>query len=364
MLHYVECQNQEEYKELQTDHFGYGYEWWNGGSSIFDNPAHGVYPVYMVIDTASMAIGEIAPEDATQINFDAYSDYISGDDNDDDDYEDDGSLYDDPVQQPSSNIGAYIATQSGFSIFYAGKSYVVGNDHTNFSSIKTALQIGDYSCIESLCNTAIAINNFGKGNIAVIDGVVYYHGEQLHGAIVNTILKLIRDDFDTGPLDKFLYNLNCNPSKRAVDELYNFLEIGNLPITEDGCFLAYKKVRGDYKDIHSGTFDNSIGAVCSMPRNRVDDDSARTCSAGLHVCSYDYLKHFGNGSWDRVVICKINPRDVVSIPIDYNFTKMRVCEYTVIAEDFDYKEKNTLFNTSVYTYDDEYDDEYDEYDQE
>jgi hypothetical protein len=66
-----------------------------------------------------------------------------------------------------------------------------------------------------------------------------------------------------------------------------------------------------------------------MPRNKVDDNQNNTCSYGLHFCSEGYLKHFGGA---RTVIVKINPRDVVSIPNDYNQTKGRTCRYEVIGE--------------------------------
>ena len=42
-----------------------------------------------------------------------------------------------------------------------------------------------------------------------------------------------------------------------------------------------------------------------------------------------YLNHFGG---ERTVIVKINPRDVVSIPTDYNEAKGRACRYEVIGE--------------------------------
>jgi len=104
-----------------------------------------------------------------------------------------------------------------------------------------------------------------------------------------------------------------------------------LPITSDGYFLAYKKVRPDFLDIHSGTMNNAPGQVVEMERNEVDDDQNRTCSAGLHFCSQEYLNHFGD-STSRTVIVKINPCDVVSIPTDYNNAKGRACRYEVIGE--------------------------------
>ena len=143
---------------------------------------------------------------------------------------------------------------------------------------------------------------------------------------------MLTEDFPIEPLVLFVENLMENPSRRAVQELYGFLEKNSLPITPDGHFLAYKKVRDDYKDIHSGTMDNSVGQIVEMERNAVDDDKDRTCSTGLHFCSQDYLPHFGTGPGNRVVILKINPRDVVSIPSDYNDSKGRACRYEVIDE--------------------------------
>jgi hypothetical protein len=78
--------------------------------------------------------------------------------------------------------------------------------------------------------------------------------------------------------------------------------------------------------------DNSIGKIVEMERNEVDDNKDQTCSTGLHFCSQDYLPHFGNGYDSRVVILKINPADVVSIPSDYNNAKGRACKYEVVGE--------------------------------
>lgn len=143
---------------------------------------------------------------------------------------------------------------------------------------------------------------------------------------------MLREGFNVNPFVKFMENLMLNPSKRAVDELYGFLEACNLPITPDGHFLAYKRVRNDYRDIYTGTMDNSVGNVLEMQRNAVDEDKDRTCSAGLHFCSKTYLPHFGCGGGSRVVVVKINPRDVVAIPSDYNNAKGRTCRYEVVDE--------------------------------
>jgi hypothetical protein len=138
---------------------------------------------------------------------------------------------------------------------------------------------------------------------------------------------------DISPLVLFIENLMLNPSFRAVNELYGFMEKHNLPLTDDGHFLAYKKVRADFKDIHSGTFDNSVGNVLEMERNQVNEDKNQTCSSGLHFCGFSYLSSFGSNTVGdyNVVILKIHPRDVVSIPSDYNDAKGRTCRYEVIG---------------------------------
>jgi hypothetical protein len=139
-------------------------------------------------------------------------------------------------------------------------------------------------------------------------------------------------------------NMMTNPSFRAVNELYGFLEKNNLPITPDGHFLAYKRVRENYTDCHTGKMDNSVGKVVEMERNKVDDNQNNTCSSGLHFCSENYLRSFGG---ERTVIVKINPRDVVSIPTDYDNSKGRACRYEVIGEVGVNPEDNVEFTAPV-----------------
>jgi hypothetical protein len=67
-----------------------------------------------------------------------------------------------------------------------------------------------------------------------------------------------------------------------------------------------------------------------MPREECDSDPTVTCSSGLHVGSMEYVAQFGYS--DSVILeCLINPRHVIAVPIDYNNTKMRVCEYYPFA---------------------------------
>ena len=242
------------------------------------------------------------------------------------------------------------------SIMIDGKMKPIDTAHTNYDAIKNAIIACQWDIIPNLINIkeqveAAIQSSATAGKVTIENGEVFYNNKAIHNSLTERIIDMVRQGFDIGYMVKFLENLMKNPSFRAVNELYGFLESGSIPITENGTFLAYKKIRNNWTDIHSGTFDNSIGAVCEMPRNMVDEDSSRTCSAGLHVCSYDYLAHFSRDNNDRVVICEINPADVVSIPADYNNTKMRVCKYTVIGEVEDYKESEILNNSFISTND-------------
>jgi len=225
-----------------------------------------------------------------------------------------------------------IFTENTITIVLNGKTETIHKDNVNFNEVKKAFKAGDYDAILTLVNPVLAVKNFVKGRLEYKDGVFTYQGFPLNSVLTGKMLNMMKQGFPIDPMVNFINNLMENPSKRAVEELYSFLEKNNLPLTEDGHFLAYKKIRGDYLDIHSGTMDNSVGKVLEMPRNMVDEDKNRTCSAGLHFCSISYLPHFGGSSGTRVVILKINPKDVVAIPADYNDSKGRTCRYEVIGE--------------------------------
>lgn len=173
------------------------------------------------------------------------------------------------------------------------------------------------------------------------NGKFYYKGYMLKNYLAQKIIETKTKANETGedlkhllrPMFMFLDNLLENPSLNSVSQLYRFVEHTKLPLTEDGCLLAYKIIRKDYTDKHTGKMDNSIGATVSMERNQVTDDPNQTCSSGLHFCSYNYATgFFNNSNHDRMVVIKINPSDVVSIPTDYNNEKGRCCKYEVLYE--------------------------------
>ena len=232
---------------------------------------------------------------------------------------------------------SYIRTDDHLTIvFDDGVSATVYATAPKYKAIVLALKDKDYDYARELALPveqvkAQLFDTFGinEDQVIIEHGIVKYEGKEMDNTLTRRMLQMLDEGFDIAPLKLFLVNLQQNPSYRAVNELYSFLEKGNLPITEDGYFLAYKKVRADYRDVHSGKFDNSVGQVVQMPRNEVDEDSRNECSNGLHFCSKDYLSNFGG---EHIMIVKINPADVVAIPADYNGSKGRTCRYLVIGE--------------------------------
>ena len=80
-----------------------------------------------------------------------------------------------------------------------------------------------------------------------------------------------------------------------------------MPLTPDGNFLAYKGVRDDYTDWHSGKFSNQVGDVNEMARNYVCDDANIGCSYGFHAGSLEYARGYGRGG--HLMVVEIDPSD-------------------------------------------------------
>lgn len=252
---------------------------------------------------------------------------------------------------------AYIYTTNGISVLLNGVLTALAKDDPRYDPLVSALNAGetDDSVLSALIATPkvqleAAIDAVKLSSLISIAGdMVFYKERPLDNSLTRRMLDHLRQGISVAPLVPFLENLETNPSRRVEQNLYEFLEHGRIPLTTDGHFLAYKAVRGDWYDIHSGTFNNAIGEIVEVERNQVDEDADRTCSYGLHVCSFEYLPHFSHAD-GHVVIVKINPRDVVAIPRDYNNTKMRVCRYEVVGEVDDYygKRENYLSTQAVF----------------
>lgn len=227
----------------------------------------------------------------------------------------------------------FIMTPSAIAIFPVGVPPIqLDSSHLNFAAVQTALKAGNIDEAIELASVTAFVQKVSGGLVEVSANGVTYKGAPLSNYLTTVMTRFFTEGLPVQHFVNFLVNLMDNPSRTAIQELYLFLEGANLPITEDGCFLAYKAVRHDFRDKYSGKCDNSPGQVLDMPRREVDDNRDRTCSYGYHAAAYDYAKNFLGSGGDRMVVVKINPRDVVSVPSDYQNQKLRMCHYEVMYE--------------------------------
>lgn len=231
----------------------------------------------------------------------------------------------------NTNTPAFIITDSSVTVIINGNPLTMNSDNINYNNVIEALADGRYDCLEDMFDTGKAIATFAEGNFEITDSEIRYKGELVHNHVVDRIFTFMQKGLPYKPLLNFLDKLMSNPSRRAVNELYKFLEHKNMPLTADGNFQAYKSVKVDYFDHHTGKFSNKVGSVLEMARNNVCDDANIGCSHGFHCGSLSYAKSFGVGG-SRLLIVEINPADVVSVPTDSECQKLRTAKYKVVSE--------------------------------
>jgi hypothetical protein len=186
----------------------------------------------------------------------------------------------------------------------------------------------------------VVVDKYSDKLFRVENGLVFVKNDDgtessLPTVIGDRLVQFAQEGLPYKPLLNFWRRLLLNPSYDAVHRLFVCLETNNHPISPDGRFLAWKKVKrvgntDKLVDIYSGKFDNSVGATPTVRRNEVDDDSDKTCSNGLHLSSFSYACNNYGSSNDVLVEVLCDPANVVAVPTDYNNQKMRVTTYEVV----------------------------------
>ena len=240
-------------------------------------------------------------------------------------------LNDSSVIVLDTSTGEQIKFFSTDTRYQAAIDLIKNNNFADIFKLDTKTVINKFLEQQDRYNSVVVKIIDGVGKVILRD---FNMEVDLHPAITARIIKMNKQGFKPDALINFISNLYENPNKTAIDELYLFIEACNLPITEDGRFVAYKIVKADYMDIYTGTMSNKVGENPMMPRHMVDTNRHNTCAAGLHFCSKEYLNSYGSSSrdTDRCMLVKINPADVVSIPSDYNNAKGRAWTYMVVGE--------------------------------
>lgn len=229
----------------------------------------------------------------------------------------------------------YNISDNDLNFFAKGRLHTVPSDHVNFATIRTRLLDGDEDRDElvRLADVRITLTEAAKGKLEIVGNTIMYAGQSLHGVWVDKIFAFMEKGENFQPVFNALENLMTNPTPEARQRLPIFVERNKMGFLPDGRIVALKVVRDTYKDVHSNTFDNSVGKVVEIPREICDADPNRTCSSGLHVGAMQYLPDFGLYNRDRrVMLVAFWPADAVAVPIDYDGSKLRVCRYEVIDE--------------------------------
>lgn len=242
----------------------------------------------------------------------------------------------------------YIQTPNGISLSINGKFTTIGSNDHRYNEVIKALKENRLDDIPSIIDSSLLFSDID--GIELVDGRVVIDGKVIPDVLTDRVLNFKEKGLPFEPLVLFARKLLENPSYNSRQMLYSFLEHNGHPITKNGNFIAYKKVKSDFTDCHTGKFDNSVGNTVSMPREEVDDNPNNTCSSGLHVAAYGYASTFSSG---HLLEVEVDPKDVVSVPVDYNGEKMRVCRYEVKALC-----ESRLDNVDLYE-EEEYDDEFD-----
>ena len=255
----------------------------------------------------------------------------------------------------------YTMSEESITILWEGKPYSVRKDNANFALLRQALFNADYDKVGEYLDIQKAVEDFVDGEVEVKDEVVYYHGNRVHGVVVDKLLEMLRAGLkDSAPFVNYIKRLMLNPSSNSVEELYTFLGYKQLPITPEGKVLGYKGVQHDFWST-TGNADtlvvqgktnerhqilNEVGETIEVQRRCVDDNKDRHCSHGLHIGSYDYAEGWA-GSDGKLLLVEFDPEDAVSVPTDCGYQKLRVSKYKVIA---DITETREELNKAVYNH--------------
>lgn len=269
-------------------------------------------------------------------------------------------------------------------IFLGGMPVAVGEEHPKFGKVNGLRLSGELR--EMSEEDVMEVLNEQKGTKwtnkmteggaeLTVYGLIDKQGNLIESDLSKKLAQALGEDPDNEEriraMVRFLIRAKENPSLPDSDKLYRWIFSEKLTLTPDGHFLGYKSVaktpksggqeiklpNGDrereeyaftmhdgdvfWSHFSGGGITNGVefpgqvpqwvGSVVEMPRDKVDSRGHVECSVGLHVGTYGYASQFYDSEDRQLLLVKVDPRDVVSVP-DYDFTKLRACRYTVVGE--------------------------------
>jgi hypothetical protein len=220
---------------------------------------------------------------------------------------------------------------------------------------------------------------------------IFMDGEPIDQVLEREILRILHTEADNDPdgsdrnwtaLLRFVNDLYSNNTKYVRDQLFSWLKsnfeddsTNGFTLLDDGRVVGYKGVQDmdgvpfskrsglglvkekgekEFREVN-GYIPNKIGSIIAMPKSKVTDDPNNGCAPGLHIGTWDYANSWGNG---YVLTVAFSAGDVVSVPVDSAYQKLRVCKYEVLNVT-----RNPAQDISL-NYDDDYEDDYEDEDDE
>ena len=190
--------------------------------------------------------------------------------------------------------------------------------------------------IDSYNNALTLIEKIQKSKLLSMKGDIVYWEEVSCLSVPEELAKAIikaeeeHNELKISTYRNFWTLMSLNPSEECRKNLYWFLQLHGLKLAKCGFFVAYRNVdttkeKGVYTDHHSHSTRIKIGEMVTLPREKCDCDSNNECSKGLHCASVKWLKknYFGNVG----LACLVNPADVVAVPHNSEYGKLRTCAY-------------------------------------
>lgn len=174
----------------------------------------------------------------------------------------------------------HLLTNDNITVYVKGIGYTIPRDSVCFKKVVELIASDDVEAMQAALTPESVITRYANSQIMVKDGRAYYGQRQLAPVLEARLLDYIKNGIPHDSYIRFLDNLYANTSLNSITQLYPFLEYANLPITQDGCFLAYKAITHDWLDKHTRSIDNHIGMRPWVGRSYVDDNPDAGCSFG------------------------------------------------------------------------------------
>ncbi len=198
--------------------------------------------------------------------------------------------------------------------------------------VLSLIKAGKIKKILTMLSPKISVEYTLKGIKILSEESIQYNNkiytEKEYTGLVDYIIECSKNKMPYEYLLKFLDNLSMNPDANSRLNLFQFLKQTGIKITENGYIAGVKSVSCDYTSHYDHTTLHKVGTFVSLDRETCDSDPNSPCSRGLHTGGSAYVKSYSG----RTLVTITHPKDVVCVPKDSSYQKMRACLYYVAGE--------------------------------